>query len=288
LPPISEITKITSSFPLPYSFSIPLVRVTADGETYYLNDTDQYARLGSTSFDGRLALIPSSGSIETIKAARNCADKVETTYTLSLSDNGKTRLGMTRHFYGTHYDGKNRYFSELPPEERRRYFQEIVSGIAQGARPIGDLVTKFDTYPGLEQYTVEMDNYAVADGKYLYFDLPFTPSLFASGADHRTLPLFLAGTDRSVIRTEIQLPPGFKQVVIEPKTETLKPPGGGGIAHISGKNSGDKCVFTHDIEASSALVQPKDYPAMLKVQAELAKKSSRVFLLEKQSVVISP
>ena len=53
--------------------------------------------------------------------------------------------------------------------------------MAQGARPVGDLVTRFDTYPGLEQYTVDIDNYSVVDGPYLYFDLPFTPSLAAGG-----------------------------------------------------------------------------------------------------------
>ena len=37
-------SKIATSFPLPDSFDTPLVKVTVDGETYYLNDTDQYAQ----------------------------------------------------------------------------------------------------------------------------------------------------------------------------------------------------------------------------------------------------
>ena len=84
---------------------------------------------------------------------------------------------MTRHYYGDYYADKNRYFSELPPEERRRYFQDVVSDVSQGARPVGDSITNFTNYPGVEQFTVDVDNYSVVDGKYLYFDLPYTPSL---------------------------------------------------------------------------------------------------------------
>ena len=132
LPPIAGITNVSLSFPLPYSFQSPLVRVAVDGETYYLNDTDQYAKLGATSYDGREALVLSTQAQEIIHAAKGCQDKTETTYSLSISDNGQTRVGVTRHYYGEAYAGKNKYFSELPPEEKRRYYQEIVS--ASGAR----------------------------------------------------------------------------------------------------------------------------------------------------------
>jgi hypothetical protein len=202
-------------------------------------------------------------------------------YTLSLSDTGKTRVGITQHFYGGHYNSKNRYFSELPPEERRRYFQQLVSGFAQGARPIGDLKTQFDCYPGLEQYTVEVDNYCVVDGKYTYFDLPFTPSLFSSGADQRTLPLYISYQSQNSVRTEIELPPGYRKVAIAPKSQRLDVPAGGGRALMTMKQTGDKYVITHEFETSPAIVSADEYPAMLEMEARLGRKSSKVFLLEK-------
>ena len=88
---------------MPDSFAAPLVRVKVDGETYYLNDTDQYARLGSTSYDGRLGFVLSSQAAEVIKAAKDCEDKTDTDYTLTVSDSGKTRIGVTRHYYGGNY-----------------------------------------------------------------------------------------------------------------------------------------------------------------------------------------
>lgn len=280
LPPIAAITNVTTAFPLPQNFEATLVRVAVDGEAYYLNDTDQYAQLGSTPYDSRLAIDLASKQSEIIHAAKNCQDRRETTYGLSVADNGKTQVRISRHYYGTEYNGKHRFFAELPPEERRRYFQEIVSSVAQGARPVGDLVTKFDAYPGLEQFTVEVDNYSVVDGKYLYFDLPFTPSLFPAGADRRTLPLFIGGRGQYTVRTEIELPAKFKQRIIFPQNESLDAPGGGGKALVTSEDSAGKYVLTHLFETSPTIIDPKDYAAMLRIESTLGRKSSRVFLLQ--------
>jgi transglutaminase-like putative cysteine protease len=282
LPPISGITNVVLSFPLPDSFQTPLVRVDVEGQTLYLNDTDQYARLGSTPHDGQLGFRLADHQWETIKAANNCQDRTETVYSLSLDDTGKTRLGVTRHYFGDNYNAQDRYFSELPPEERKRYFQEVVSNLAQGARPVGDLVTKFDAYPGVEQFTVEIDNYGVVDGKYLYFDLPFTPSLFPAGADRRALPLFISWHRQDIVRTEIELPPGFRHLVMAPKSDVIAAPDGGGKARISAVDTPGKCVIAHEFDIYPAIVPPQDYSAILKVESVLGRKSSRVFLLERE------
>jgi hypothetical protein len=280
LPPISGITNVTSSFPLPHTFQDPLVKVMLDGTAYYLNDTDQYARLGTTAHDGRLAIVLASQTPETIQAVKGCRDKTETVYSLSLADNGKTQLAISRHYFGNEYNAKRRFFSELPPEERRRYFQEIVSGVTQGAQPTGDLVTQFDTYPGLERFSVQIDNYAVVDGKYLYFDLPFTPSFLPVGSDHRTLPLFISGHNENTIRTEIQLPSNYKQIVIAPNGSELTVPAGGGSARTLAKNEAGKFVLTHDFDIEPAIIDPKDYGQLLDIESALGQKASRVFLLQ--------
>jgi transglutaminase-like putative cysteine protease len=288
LPPISGITNVATSFPLPHNFQSPLVKVADGDHVYYLNDTDQYAQLGSTAFDGKLAIALSSQAFEIVRACRDCKDKTETAYTLSLSDSGKTRVGITCEYYGLAYNSKNKYFSELPPEEKNRYYQEIVSDVAQGARPIGDLTTKFDCYPGIEQYTVEIDNYGIVDGRYAYFDLPFLPSLLPVGADSRTLPLYIAHQSERTVRTEIALPPGFPKVDIAPRSARLSVPAGAGQARITSTESNGKRVITHEFETSPAIVSPKDYPAILNVESALGQKSSRVFLLEANQETLKP
>jgi hypothetical protein len=41
-------------------------------------------------------------------------------------------------------------------------------------------------------------------------------------------------------------------------------------------------VLTDDFETSPAVISPRDYPAMLKVESTLEKKSAKVFLLERE------
>jgi transglutaminase-like putative cysteine protease len=281
LPPIKEINGVARSFPLPQVFDYPLVRIEVDGREIYLNDTDQYAQLGTTAHEGRLALSLDRQSYDVVKAAKDCEDKTDTAYAVSVGVDGRTRIAVTRRYYGPGYNRLNRYFSELPPEEKRRYYQELVSDMAQGARPTSDLTTKFDVYPGIEKYAVEIDNYGVVDGRFIYFDLPFAPSLFAAGADQRALPLFVSGESRRIVRAEVELPRGFSHVLLAPKSEQFETPQGSGRARITAKAGDGKFVITDEFDTASAIVKPKDYPKMLEAESALGKKAMRLFLLEK-------
>jgi len=281
MPSINSLTQVAKIFPLPNWFQGPLVKIILDGEAYYLNDTDQYAKLGSTPNDSHLAIALASQNYEVIRAAKDCADKMETVYQLTMNDAGKSRVHVTRKYYGDSFNGKKQFFSELPPEERRRYFQELVSAAAQGARPVGDLITSFDTYPGIEQFTVDIDNYSVVDGNYLYFDLPFTPSLLPVGSDRRALPILIGKPSQNIIRTQISLPPGFHQVVIAPKNEQWDEPARAGQARITTSDKDSQFDLTDEFEITPAIINPQDYPTMLQVESELGRKSSRVFLLQK-------
>ena len=282
LPPMDGVRDIATTFPLPDSYNTPLVKVLVDGQSYYLNDTDQYAQLGSTAHEDRLGINLTSNTPEVIAAAKDCQDRIETDYTLSFANDGRLQMGVARHYFGNEYNEKNKYFSELRPEEKKRYYQELISGIGQGARPVGDLSAEFNTYPGTEKFSVALDNYAVVDGKYLYFNLPFTPSLVKlPGGDQRTLPLMLSHEGTNSVHAEITLPLGFRDVLIAPRSESLEAPAGGGKVRVTSAAGTGKYILTDDSETSPAVISPHDYPAMVKVESALENKSSKVFLLEK-------
>jgi len=282
LPAADGIRAISTSFPMPDSFDTPIVKVDVDGQSIYLNDTDQYAHLGSTTHDDRLGIDLATQSTQVIAAAKDSADRVETNYSLAFGANGKLLMDVQKHYFGNDFNEKSRVFAEMRPEEKKRYFQEEVSRVGQGARPVGGLTEQFDSYPGIEKFSVELDNYAVVDGKYLYFDLPFTPTLIPlPGGDHRTLPLMLPRVSTAQTRAEITLPPGFKNVLISPAGENLDAPSGGGKATITTSSNAGKYVLTEDSEIAPVVISASDYPAMQKLEATLEKKSGQVFLLEK-------
>ncbi len=280
LPPVAGLEKLARSFPRPDVFQTPLVRIEVGGQTLYLNDTDQYARLGSTAHDERLGLVLGSGAIVTIKAADNCRSRVATVYSLSLANDGGARIGIRREYYGMAYAEKNRRLTELRPEQRVRYFQEAVSRVAQGARPVGGLTTDFGGYPGVEQFSVEVPRYGIANGRFLYFSLPFTPRIFPTDTDRRTQPLLLKSDETQTIRAEIKLPPDYPRVVVAPHAGTLDGPDGAGVGKITaGPESGGFAV-TYDLTRRAAIIDPADYAAARRVESELENRSARIFLLE--------
>jgi transglutaminase-like putative cysteine protease len=281
LPAIAGITNVAMSFPLPGSFQTPLVRITLEGVNYYLNDTDQYAQLGSTSCDGALGIALSTQAWEVIHAAKNCEDATRTDYTLLLDDSGRTLLEVSRWYYGENYGDRNKYFSELPPEERKRYFQEAVSGLAQGSQSVGDLTTAFDTYPGLEQFSVIIDNYGIADGNYFYFNLPATPPLMPSGTDQRALPLLISQRNKNTVQIKVDLPPDFPRTLIAPKSANFNVANAETV-RVTTRETAGGYVITDEFETAPAIISPGDYQAMLKVDSALGRKSSKVFLLEQK------
>jgi hypothetical protein len=258
-----------------------LVRISIDGDDYYLNDTDQYSQLGTTGFNGKMAITLADQKPGIIRAAKNCADKTETDYAVTVSPDGHAQIKVSKYFYGEDYNGAHKYFAELPPEERDHYFQEAVSRVAQGARAVGDLTTRFDAYPGLEEFTVELDNYAVADKNYLYFNLPFTPSFLDATADQRSLPLFIADEDETITRAVIGLPAGYRPTDILPVSESFSTPGGSRVK-ITRTNTGDECIVTDDFTTVPAIVNAQNYPKLLDIQSALGEKSEKTFLLEKE------
>ena len=281
LPPVKAITEELKSFPLPDNFSVPLVKISIDGDDYYLNDTDQYAHLGTTGSDGKMGIALADQKMITIHAAKDCGDKTETDYGISFSGDGKAKVEISRRFYGENYNGNHQFFAELPPEERDHYFQEAVSRFAQGARAVSDLTTDFSTYPGLEKFTIELDNYGIADGKYFYFNLPAAPQLFDALSDQRKLPLYISAESERLIKAEIQLPDGYRETGIVPPDEKFEAPGGS-TAKITHSHDDGKCIVTQDFKTEPSVIAPKYYPELLKIQSALAQKSASTFLLEQK------
>ena len=282
LPALDALARTATTFPLPDAFYYPLVRIELEGRPCYLNDTHQYARLGATGFEGKLAIQLASQAHFTITIPAEAHTKTATEFQVALDDTGRTRITQIDRFYGQDFAEKKKFFAELPPEERNRWFQEVVSGVAQGARSVGDLQTKFDDYPGAMQFTVEVDHYSVVDGKYFYLDLPFAPGLFQIESDRRTLPLYLRNTWERTVRTVVELPAKYRNVVIAPKSIALAAPAGAGVAEISTTQSADRFIITHRLKSSPAIVAAADVPAVQSLESALENKASRLLLLRSE------
>ncbi len=124
-----------------------------------------------------------------------------------------------------------------------------------------------------------MDNYAVVDGKYFYFDLPFTSNPLTAGAGRRVLPMLVPMGAEFDIRAEITLPPAFHKLTIAPGNQDLALPGETSI-HIAGAEKDGKYIITNELRIVPAIVNPQAYPALVKAEAAMREKSATLLLLE--------
>ncbi|HVU35019.1 MAG TPA: DUF3857 domain-containing protein [Opitutaceae bacterium] len=288
IPPVAGLREIATSVALPHVYDQPLVRVLVDGQAIYLNDTDQYAKIGSTTHDGFLALDLPDARIETVHAAPGCELQTNTVYAIDFADNGTAKITIDRQYFGPAYNERKRFFSELPPEERRRYFEQAVSSVAQGARPVTPLTTTFDTYPGTETFTVEIDHYGVVDGKHFYFSVPFRPSFRPVESDRRTLPLLIRRSEARTITADIKLPPAYGRYVISPVTSRWQAPGTAGDAEIVATNQPGHSVVNYRFRVNPAIVSPTDYPQMVAIESAVENRSTQLFLVDQQQPPAAP
>ncbi len=264
-------------------FSTVLVRVPCGKDTLYLNDTDQYAELGVTRHDGRPALLLPSGKLDVIRAARQYRNRTDLAFDVALTSQGDALITRRRTFYGTAFGAFHRQYAEMPPEQRRRHYLELVAGIAQSARAEGDLLTRYDRYPGVEQFTVRVPRYAVRDGWNLYCTLPAGAlSLPGLRADTRTTPYYWDADSEMTITTRVLAPARFAAPHLLPANYTWYAPNQSGYIRCSSSwhpGATNTLTVSQDVRLQAAIIAADDYPALLDANRRLTHAGMRTVLL---------
>ena len=271
-------------------FDTVLVRVKLKGEYIYLNDTNQYDALGVTSFDGRPGLEVASGRLCTIRAGKDKEDKFRQDYEIDLRADGSARVTQTRAYFGDAFGSSRKKLAEMPPEERKRYYQELVAEVSQSAKASGDLETLFDQYPGIERFTAEVEHFAVRNGDYLYLNLPASlNNLLRVGADERDQPLYWSGPVRFTLTTHIALPEELRRVVLAPgEFDWMAPRGGGSVTvRCEGRAKEGSQVradlrLVHEVDLRPAVIPAEAYENLLETNRQLSHPRARTILLGKE------
>ena len=277
----------------PHFFSRLLVRVQdrrlglPEGRCVYLNDTDQYAAVGTSPHEGGLALALPEGRIEEILPAR--PGQWEIQYEMEVTAQGDTDLTRRRLVYGAEFGEENQRFTEMTPEERKRYYQELIAGVSQAAEAKGDLITDFSGYPGVVEFSVHIPQYAVRDGEFLYFTFPDSlEGLLPVRSDTRVNPLYIGSRYCGRLNMRARIPEDFA-VEIQAASLDKKDVAGGRIevrqaAMLeTGKAPADRWVVL-EAEAgyTPAVIEPGRYAELLDLRQSVAHKRARTTVLRKK------
>jgi len=263
-------------------FNYVLVKVIDGSKDIYLGATDQYSDLGTTPFAGMTAL-NMDGTPFTINLPPQMNEKSMMVFNLTLDDQGNTKIDTERRLYGMQFAAKNKMFSELPPEELRRYFMELKASLSQAAEVTSDLKTDFSNYPGTRKFSVNIPRYAVRSGKYLYLTLPGGSGLNLSlKSDSRENDLYIPSPAKSSITYNITLPPNTKAIqMLPPKVDWMGPSGFGTIKY-NHKISKDQrhITLTQEVNLNPAVIRAEEYPSLLELNRRLEHPDTYTILLE--------
>ena len=258
-----------------------LVRVKMDGQPIVLNDSDQYAALGATPYDGHPALAL-DGRTSAIAALPGMQDRVETDYRIDLSENGDALVTVATRYLGPEFAAFHKLFAELPPEERSRHFKEMIAGLSQAAEAASDLITQYDGYPGTEVFSVRIRRFAVRSGDYLYLGLLRDPGMFLRfAADQRVNPLHLGSPVERAATYTIRLPESTRDICLLPRDAAMEGPAGMGKVTFATKHSpGSRTVeIAQSVNFNEAVVPAEGYPQLLEINRRMRHPESATLLI---------
>lgn len=283
------------------AYSIPLVQIKTDPSDWrndpviYLGDTNNYAHLGTTSYDEHIALNMTKtlimhksmtyADIPSIWMETAYGDTTQTTKTRTVNINldGSAQTHTETIYEGTAYNRLNQTYSQMQPEDRRRHELDLVNNEMQGASLLGAYSVQHKRYPGSTTLAISAPSYATRDGKIMTIPVKELPKrLFPLRGKTRTAPIFLSDGYNTTTVTTWFLPKETKRILMKPESYRweIRP-----IPHsdspwmqlsISWEEERDPftglilltCTMTY--EPTSGVVQPIFYPTLLEMNRLLA------------------
>ncbi len=284
---VPSLQKVLRRYPDPGWFGEVLVLIHEDGSPIILNDTDEYAELGTTPHYGRPSLRP-SGKIKRIQAPPEKRTRTATRFRITVDPDGDAEVKVRTLYFGRAYANQNRKYAMMSPQEAQHAFEKTVTDLSQAAQSISELQTAFDVYPGIKSYKVHWPGFAVKQNGVVYFRVPASlRNLFQFGADTRTNPLYRARAERKTVDVRIKLPAEWGPLKGVPSELEWQEPGGRGRINIQvhkpqGTDQKRTLRIVYRADLKPAVIPATRYKTMLRIMEKLNHAASRTVLLERE------
>lgn len=265
----------------PGVFGNVLVKVKAEGLTVWLNDSDQYAELGTCSFEGNPSL-SMDGKIRDILVPDNYKTKQDIATIIRLFPNGDARFETSTSFYGADYAAYKKLFKQQTPEDRKRYILKKLSEISKSAVADGDFIIDFDKYPGVVSFNASVPDFASTQGDFLYASItnPFARLISVRG-DRRTLPYESKISAMGKNEITIFRPDDFPKVAFTPSSQKIKLPEKQGVLTLKSKVDSEIANFVFSYDVKPFFIMPEEYQKLLDLSKLLRHPNFSKIIFEK-------
>lgn len=220
-PYIKDALQLAKKYPRTSLFNQILVKAKIADEYFYLNDTNQYAELGTVANEGNLGLSIDKGEFFNIKSLKNLENAEYQSFLIKIKEDGSAEIKLISEFYGMSYAKNKKQILEMTPELLKRHFQEQASQIMISAKLIGTPITQFDNYPGKIEFTILCPDFAkIANGK-ISFQLPNRLKVLENLLVSRENPYILRSKMFMSSKYIVSIPPAFSEPEIAPPKEFI-------------------------------------------------------------------
>ncbi len=213
------------TLPQPGLFTIPLVSVSDYYGMFniFLNDTDEYTPIfANDSNYSRVIRIAAPGKsmdeIEIIRPEEGFENFTSVRSAIELNAAGDAIITVTNFCSGIDSGSMRRAFSEMTPEELRRFHLDLIGSYSRLAKPIGEIGIETNKHPHYFTYQCQAPSYASKAENILSVDIGKAEPVIRLRADTRTKPIQIIGTDSDERVITIIMPEETEEVLSMPKS----------------------------------------------------------------------
>jgi len=286
-PNIDLITSPLLTTPQRSLFISVLVRVKTEAGYVYLNDTNQYSKLGATPSQFKLATLLKEKSIFKIEPLKNMETAYINNYNIKINNDSSADFQIIFDVFGSTYSQFNKLYSQIKPIRRKQHYQKLIAQISQDAEPLSKLITNFKKYPGTRECTLKINNFSSVNNNFDYFKtLVKIEYLFNIGSDTRYYPYYIPFAINREYNIKVKLLKEYDKVLIIPKNETYYMPNNSGIISIKSKlemNKKGESIYTEKIKINikPSIYTPQQYQKIVKIYNAITSPSVNTLLLGK-------
>lgn len=261
-------------------FNTMLVSVKSGNNIYILNDTDQYAKLGTSSHENKMVIDLENGDLYAINLDTKMQDKVKVKYTIDIDQNGNATIKKSKLLWGENYASFKQKFSEMNTERKKMYSQELISSISQAAILKSDVKSNYNSYPARESFEVYVPRFAIIDNKFGYLKLPvsFINGIIPQLSDTRKTPYYRASDVDITAEYVVNLPDNIKSVEHVPESLEWNSPNNTGKITITSSIDKNSITVKYSFKLKSAIFTHDDIKEIREISKQLIHKSMKLIL----------
>ncbi|MCQ2393968.1 MAG: DUF3857 domain-containing protein [Kiritimatiellae bacterium] len=197
-----------------------------DEEMFVYGGENEFTPVNATAWADDSIYDPQQDTFGRIACASNWMPRTTGHYVMNVRENGAVDFTVTNATYGASVGPLRKQFRELLPENRLRFYQQLIANLAQNASATRELETDVEGYPFSLSFAAYAEGYAVVKGETISLELPaFQGNVFGlRGSARRRSPIAVGGMNPDEDVFEVVFPKGYTEIESLPRGFTILNP----------------------------------------------------------------